>query len=125
MPLLNTPILFGGRRSGKNARIEKLMSQMLENVWHEGALVWNTPGNLYFPGNGDRFVYKLEDDMGGDPAEHFGQVRYMRKQFKEYSKEDFRNLSKTPIIKDILTGSCSVPKEEIAARIKQHLTDEP
>lgn len=55
------------------------------------------------------------------PISHFGQLRRIRKQFKEYSKEDFRNMSKEPMIKDILTGSHKVSEEEKQDRIKEHV----
>lgn len=52
---------------------------------------------------------------------HFGMVRELRKQFKKYSKEEFRELSKEPVVKAILTGSAKLSTEEIAERIKEHL----
>jgi hypothetical protein len=51
----------------------------------------------------------------------FGQLRRIRKRFKEYSKEEFRNMSKEPVIKDILSGSHKLTEEEKQERIKEHL----
>ena len=59
--------------------------------------------------------------MGGPPREHFRMVRTLRKKFKDYSKEEFRNMSRTPVIKDILSGSHKLTTEEIGNRIKEHL----
>lgn len=55
---------------------------------------------------------------------HFGQVRQMRKQFKQLSKEDFRKLSKEQYVKDILSGSHKLTAEEISSRIKENLENE-
>ncbi len=57
----------------------------------------------------------------GMPVGHFGQVKYFRKKFKEYSKEEFRELSDEPLVKEMLAGMAKVPMEDVAERIKTHL----
>jgi len=52
---------------------------------------------------------------------HNGQVKYFRKNFKEYSKEEFRDMSNDPMVKEILQGSVKLSKEQIVDRIKEHL----
>lgn len=60
---------------------------------------------------------------GTSSNEHLGMVKELRKKFKQYSKEEFRNMSKAPIIKDILAGSHKLSKTEIGDRIEEHLKD--
>jgi len=68
----------------------------------------------------------LEATMGlnqsANPS-HFGTVRTFRKKFKSYSKEDFRNLSKKPLVKEMLVALEKVPAEDVAERVKAHLED--
>lgn len=59
--------------------------------------------------------------LQGVAPSHFGQVRQMRKKFKEVSKEEFRHLSKEPVVKHILMGATKLDKEQIAERIKEHI----
>jgi hypothetical protein len=69
----------------------------------------------------------LRRDMMGGPTpgglRHFGQVKKARERFKEYSKEDFRDISNEPVIKDILTGSCKISFDEKLERINEYLKD--
>lgn len=59
--------------------------------------------------------------LQGVAPNHFGQVRQMRKKFKEISKEEFRHLSKEPVVKHILMGAIKLDKEQITERIKEHI----
>lgn len=52
---------------------------------------------------------------------HQGQVQNIRKKFKELSKEEFRNLSNKPIVKEIMPAALKLSKEEILERIKEHI----
>ena len=62
--------------------------------------------------------------FGVSPAlSHFGQVKNSRKMFKQYSKEEFRNMSTAPVIKDIMTGSTKLTPEEINIRINEHVDE--
>jgi hypothetical protein len=64
------------------------------------------------------------DGAAGQPVQsinHFGQVKQMRKEFKKFSKEEFRDLSKEPVIKDILSGMSKIGLDEAKERIKEHL----
>lgn len=67
-------------------------------------------------------------DMGvypsGSPSDHFGIVKSFRKEFKRYSKNEFRSLSKTPMIKDILSGMTKLNKDQIIDRVKEHLDEQ-
>lgn len=71
----------------------------------------------------------LRGFMGGISGElapsfngsHREQVKYMRQRFKNYSKEEFREMSKEPVVKEILAGMCTIPKEDIADRIEAHI----
>lgn len=54
---------------------------------------------------------------------HFGTVKQFRKEFSKFSKEEFRDVSKEPMIKDILSGMTKLNKEQIIRRIKEHLED--
>lgn len=60
---------------------------------------------------------------GGSPSQHLGQVKQMRKRFKEYSKVEFREISNRPVIKDILSGMTKLNSDEIKGRIAEHLTN--
>ena len=44
-----------------------------------------------------------------------------KSNFKQYSKEEFKDMSKEPVIKDILTGTHKMSKIETTDRIKEHL----
>lgn len=64
------------------------------------------------------------DHMHGttiDGKSHFGQVKSFREEFKEYSKEDFRSISKDPVVKDIMSGLSKIGIEEAKERIKAYL----
>ena len=63
-------------------------------------------------------------NMGSTPGmSHFGTVRDFRKKFNQFSKEEFRNISNEPMIKDILSGMTKLNKEQIMLRIKEHLEE--
>lgn len=67
---------------------------------------------------------QLGAGMGSTPGmSHFGTVKQFRKEFSKFSKEEFRNVSKEPMIKDILSGMTKLNKEQIIKRIKEHLED--
>lgn len=52
---------------------------------------------------------------------HYQQVKEFRKEFKELSKEDFRNMSSDPKVKEIMNGKIQLTFEEKKERIKEHL----
>jgi len=52
---------------------------------------------------------------------HLGTVKEFRKKFKEYSKAEFREMGKSPVIKEILSGMTKLNKEQIKERIEEHL----
>ncbi len=54
---------------------------------------------------------------------HFGAVRNFRKEFNKFSKEEFRNISNEPMIKDILSGMTKLNEQQIIARIREHIED--
>lgn len=84
---------------------------------------WQGALNLYKRG----FSFEDQQNMGVNTLNyqlgntHLGQVRTVRKAFKEYSKEEFRKLGKDPMVKDILTGTVKLDKDQIIERIKEHV----
>jgi len=47
--------------------------------------------------------------------------RWVDPGYKKYSKEDFRSLPKEPLVKEILSGSIKLEKQQIKDRIQEHL----
>lgn len=77
-------------------------------------------------GGRDRYERSLLGvDMGSSnfvtSVSHMTAVREMREEFLDYTKEEFRELSHEPVIKDIMIGSHKLTKEQAAERIKAHL----
>lgn len=58
---------------------------------------------------------------GGSAVEHFTMVKDFRKEFKKYTKAEFREISNKPVIKEILSGMTKLNKDQIKERIAQHL----
>ena len=59
---------------------------------------------------------------GHPMSEHIGLVRDFRRKFKEYTKEEFRDLSNKPMIKDILKGGVTkLNEQQIIERVKETL----
>lgn len=79
-----------------------------------GNTIANSDANITIGGTG---VLSFSGDT------HLGSVKYFRKKFKEYSKEEFREMSEKPVIKEILAGLAKVPKEDVAERIRLYLED--
>ncbi len=65
------------------------------------------------------FSQGVSDNSG---MSYLGSVRVFRREFKEYSKAEFREISNKPVIKDILSGMTKLNKEEIKDRIAEYLT---
>jgi hypothetical protein len=65
----------------------------------------------------------LGGSMGGLPLDHYGHVKKFRKEFKQYTKAEFREMSNKPVVKEILSGLTKLNGDEIAERIKEHLKE--
>lgn len=52
---------------------------------------------------------------------HYSAVKKFRREFKQYTKTEFRELSNKPMIKDILSGMTKLNQDQIKDRIKEHL----
>ena len=83
---------------------------------------WFSPGQLITSSYMNQLLeqgYMGHQQIGG--LNHLGQVKTFRNEFSDLSKEEFRNLSKEPMIKDIMISAHKIGKEEAVKRIKEHL----
>lgn len=86
-------------------------------------VTWNATV-MYQDGSRQHYLateHRMGSSTAVNPMSHYSQVRYFRESFKDYSTEDFRKLSKEPLVKDILQGLAVVPKEEVKKRINMWL----
>jgi hypothetical protein len=100
----------------------KINTQLENVVWQQGTIGYGpTPATMaaaQWP-----FIdtaMQVTDSYG---PSHLGAVRDFRKSFKEYSKEEFREMGSKPVVKEILTGLTKLNKEEIVERIREYLKD--
>ncbi len=134
------PILFGGQQRRPDRWESPLSSFGQQLAQQQGALLAQQRDQLAASLFGRGFdmqpgqMIPLESFSGGLnqmgstprpglPDTHFGQVKHFRKEFKKYSKEEFRDMSKEPVIKDILTGTHKMNAEEMKDRIQEHVDE--
>jgi hypothetical protein len=91
-------------------RASQLQAQMRSNIYYQSGLL-----NLLGQGGQGQNL-----SQPGMPS-HLGAVKEFRKNFKQYTKEEFRHISNTPIVKNILMGMTELNKDQIKDRIKEHL----
>lgn len=68
-----------------------------------------------------QFQPGLPIPMSTPDMSHLGTVKEFRRKFKEYTKEEFRSMGKSPVVKEILSGMTKLNKEQIKDRIAEHL----